>query len=62
MITSASTKIRSSDDGIRQPKPPLDADEWLVDYRRGLEAKIQSRKPPEGDPEWLDRIAVMLEK
>jgi hypothetical protein len=59
MIIAASTKIRSSDDGVT-PKPPLDSDEWLADYRRRLEDGLRKRPVPQGDPEWVDRVALVL--
>jgi hypothetical protein len=39
----------------------IDSDEWLADYRAKLQETIRKRTI-EGDPEWLDRVAVILEK
>jgi len=32
----------------------------LADYRRRLEDGLRKRPVPQGDPEWVDRVALVL--
>jgi hypothetical protein len=61
-MTAASTIAHSSMDGITKPTRPDHSEEWLVDYQQRLQAGINRRKPPEGESEHVERIALIPEQ